>query len=188
VMSARNTKSLSGATSLNSGRSLAQRNPLTPRRDVCHSSAPRMRTRAITRADYQQIVSVIDHWWAGPTSALAHPLFFYELGRHAVIAEEDGSMVGFLLGFMSDTEPRVGYIHLVGIDPDFRRRGVGKALYAEFESQARAAGASALKAITTPGNQGSVEFHRALGYTATLEADYAGAGRARHVFRRDLQP
>ncbi len=150
--------------------------------------AARMRTRAITREDYLQIVSVIDQWWAGPTSALAHPVFFYELGRHAIIAEEEGRMAGFLLGFMSDAEPKVGYIHLVGIDPDFRRRGVGKALYAEFERQARAAGATALKAITTPGNQGSVEFHRALGYAVTLEADYAGAGRARHVFRRDLRP
>lgn len=156
------------------------------RRGAMTLGAPRMRTRAITQEDYQQIVSVIDHWWAGPTSALAHPLFFYELGRHAVIAEEEGRMVGFLLGFMSDTEPKVGYIHLVGIDPEFRRRGVGKALYAEFERQARAAHATALKAITTPGNQGSVEFHRALGYTVTLEADYAGSGRARHVFRRDL--
>jgi hypothetical protein len=43
-----------------------------------------------------------------------------------------------------------------------------------------------LKAITTPGNQGSVEFHKALGYSVELVPDYAGPNRARHVFVREL--
>lgn len=141
-----------------------------------------MKTRGVTQGDLQQIVSVIDQWWGGPTSALAHPLFFYELGRHALVVEEDGRMVGFLLGFMSDAVPPVGYIHLVGIDPSVRRRGVGRQLYEEFARRAREAGAAKIKAITTPGNQGSVDFHRALGFSVDLVADYAGVGRARYVF------
>lgn len=145
-----------------------------------------MLTRGITREDFQQIVSVIDQWWGGPTSALAHPLFFYELGRHALIVEDAGRMAGFLLGFMGDGDPKVGYVHLVGIDPEYRRRGVGRALYEEFARRAREAGAVRLKAITTPGNQGSVEFHRAMGYVVSLVPDYAGPDRARYVFTRDL--
>ncbi len=147
-----------------------------------------METRSITQEDYLQIVSVIDEWWGGPTTALAHPMFFHELGDNALIVEDAGRLVGFLLGFVTGRAPRVGYIHLVGIDPEYRRRGVGRALYEEFARRARAEGASKLKAITTPGNHGSVEFHRANGYTVELVQDYAGPGRARYVFSRDMEP
>lgn len=145
-----------------------------------------MLTRGITRDDYLEIVSVIDHWWGGPTSALAHPIFFYELGEHALIVEDEGRMAGFLLGFLTGSDPRVGYIHLVGIDPGYRRRGVGKALYEEFTRQAQAHGAARIKAITTPNNVGSIAFHKALGFHGVQVDDYAGNGRQRVVFSRDL--
>lgn len=145
-----------------------------------------METRSITQADYLEIVSVIDEWWGGPTTALAHPMFFHELGDYALIVEEEGRLIGFLLGFVTDKAPRVGYVHLVGIHPDRRRKGVARALYEEFARRARLQGAVRLKAITTPGNQGSVEFHRANGYDVQLVDDYAGPNRARYVFTRDV--
>ena len=143
-----------------------------------------METRGITEQDFGQIVSVIDRWWGGPTSALAHPLFFHELGDDALVVEDDGRIVGFLLGFV--TAAGTGYIHLVGIDNDYRRRGVGRRLYESFTARALSRGARRMKAITTPGNQGSIEFHRALGYRVELVADYAGPGRDRYVFTREL--
>jgi ribosomal protein S18 acetylase RimI-like enzyme len=141
-----------------------------------------MLTRGITRDDFLEIVSVIDLWWGGPTSALAHPLFFYELGERALIVEDEGRMVGFLLGFLAGESPKVGYIHLVGIDPAYRRKGVGKALYAEFILQAKRHGASRIKAITTPNNVGSIAFHDALGFKGEALEDYAGPNRTRVVF------
>src|SRR5438045_2580664 len=120
-----------------------------------------MLTRAITKEDFDQIVSVIDQWWGGPTSTQAHPLFFYELGDDALIVEEDGEMVGFLLGFITTRPPRTGYIHLVGIHPRWRRRGVARELYEAFIKRASGLGAQRIKAITNPGNQESVAFHEA---------------------------
>jgi GNAT superfamily N-acetyltransferase len=144
-----------------------------------------METRPLTKTDYDQIVQVIDRWWGGPTSALAHPMFFYELGRHARVVEEDGVLVGFLLGFVCSDAP-VGYVHLVGIHPDHRRRGVGQLLYAAFEADCRRAGCQTLKAITTLGNEGSVRFHQALGWSMVESEDYAGPGRLRIVFTKTL--
>ena len=46
-----------------------------------------MLTRPLIKQDYDHIVQVIDRWWGGPTSALAHPLFFYELGQLARVVE-----------------------------------------------------------------------------------------------------
>lgn len=144
-----------------------------------------METRPLTKADYDQIVRVIDRWWGGPTSALAHPIFFYELGRLGRVVESDGLLVGFLLGFVCPDAP-VGYVHLVGIHPDHRRHGVAKLLYTAFESDCRRAGCAQLKAITTLGNEGSVRFHQALGWSMAEVEDYAGPGRLRIVFTKDL--
>src|SRR6476646_7974047 len=104
-----------------------------------------MQTRKITKADFDHIVEVIDHWWGGPISTFAHPIFFYELGDRALVVEAaapDGEkqMIGFLLGFIDHEPVRTGYVHLVGIHPDFRRRGVGRLLYKDFVDSCRAAG------------------------------------------------
>lgn len=144
-----------------------------------------MHTRPLTKADYDQIVQVIDRWWGGPTSALAHPMFFYELGRLGRVVESDGILVGFLLGFICP-DAAVGYVHLIGIHPDYRRRGVAKLLYRSFEEDCAREGCQRLKAITTLGNEGSVRFHQALGWSMNEVEDYAGPGRLRIVFTRDL--
>lgn len=146
-----------------------------------------MQIRGITKEDFDEIVSVWDHWWGGPSAIKPQEMFFYEFGAHALIAEESGTMAGFLLGFVTARTPRVGYVHLVGIHPQFRRRAVGRALYEEFARRAESEGASLLKAITTAGNEGSVEFHRAMGFSVEEASDYAGPGRTRLVFTRELR-
>jgi GNAT superfamily N-acetyltransferase len=146
-----------------------------------------LNSRSLTKADYDQIVRVIDKWWGGPTTALAHPLFFYELGELARVVESEGRVVGFLLGFIAPAGS-VGYVHLVGIDPEFRRRQVGSLLYRSFEAACRQAGCRALKAIANLGDDGSVRFHEALGWQAETREDYAGPGRSRHVFTKVLDP
>jgi GNAT superfamily N-acetyltransferase len=146
-----------------------------------------MVTRPLEKRDYDLIVQVIDRWWGGPTSALAHPIFFYELGNMARIVEDDGVMVGFLLGFIAKSnEGDVGYVHLVGIHPDHRRRGVGRILYETFEEDCRKASVSRMKAITTLGNEGSQIFHQVLGWDMVEIEDYAGPGRPRIVFSKDF--
>lgn len=146
-----------------------------------------MLIRGIHKGDYDHIVRVLDQWWGGPGGDRAHPVFFYELGRHALIAEDGGEVVGFLLGLVADGEPRTGYVHLVGIHPRRRRQGVGLELYRTFADRCREAGATRLKAITHVGNEASIRFHAALGFDMLEEPDYAGPGRARIVFTKSLE-
>jgi N-acetylglutamate synthase-like GNAT family acetyltransferase len=101
----------------------------------------------------------------------------------ARVVETDGRLVGFLFGFICP-DATVGYVHLVGIHPDYRRRGVGKLLYASFEDDCRREGVSELKAVTTLGNEASISFHQALGWSSAEVEDYAGPGRMRIVFTR----
>lgn len=159
-----------------------------------------MEIRGITKADWDHVVSVLDRWWGGPSRDLTHPMLFYELGHLALVADEGGEMRGFLLGFLAEpagataaADPagpaeRTAYVHLVGIHPDHRRRGVGKRLYEVFLDRARMLGATRAKAITTVGNEGSLDFHRAMGFEVIEDANYAGPGRGRLVFvRHDLR-
>jgi GNAT superfamily N-acetyltransferase len=144
-----------------------------------------LQARPLTKADFDQIVGVIDHWWGGPSTALAHPMFFYELGRIARVVEVDDELVGFLFGFVAP-DGVVGYVHLVGIHPSYRRRGVARVLYSSFEADCRREGCKKLKAITTLGNEGSVRFHQALGWSMAEVENYAGPGRTRIVFTKVL--
>jgi len=145
-----------------------------------------MKTRKITKGDFDQIVEVIDRWWGGPMANFAHPMSFYELGDNALIVEEEGHMVGFLLGFIVFKAPKTGYVHLVGIHPDYRRKGVGRILYETFTERCRSLGCDRMKAITTTGNDGSIAFHQALGWSSAEVEDYAGRDRRRMVFVKDL--
>ena len=145
-----------------------------------------MLLRTLAKQDYDQIVQVIDRWSGGPSSTLVHPLFFYELGQLSLVVERDSQLVGFLFGFVTPATPPVGYIHLLGINPDFRRRGIGRLMYSKFEEDCRTGGCTTLKAMTTPGNESATAFHRALGFAVDIVDDYAGPGRPRTVFVKNL--
>jgi GNAT superfamily N-acetyltransferase len=140
----------------------------------------------LTKTRWDGIVRVIDAWSGGLSRSLAHPMFLYELGDMARVVERDGELMGFLLGFLTPQSPPVGYIHLVGVNPDHRRHGVGRFLYAWFEAEARSRGCRHVKAITTMGNEGSMRFHQAIGWDAHEIADYAGPGMPRIVFSKAL--
>jgi ribosomal protein S18 acetylase RimI-like enzyme len=116
---------------------------------------------------------------------LHHPMFVAEFGDTALAAREaGGQIVGYLLGFV--TPARDGYVHLVAVRDDARGLGLARRLYGSFAAAAASRGAVALKAITSPQNDGSLAFHRALGFTLTPVDDYGGLGQARVVMRKPL--
>ena len=108
------------------------------------------------------------------------------LGELAHVTVDDGQIIGFLLGFIAHEPEKTGYVHLVGIHPDFRRKGVGRKLYDSFAKACATAGCIRLKAITTPGNEVSLRFHIAQGWDVKELDDYAGPARRRVVFTKEI--
>ena len=53
--------------------------------------------------------------------------------RPALVAESEGKVVGFIMGFVSGWEfgvpDTIGWIDTLGVDPDYQRRGIGRALF-----------------------------------------------------------
>jgi ribosomal protein S18 acetylase RimI-like enzyme len=137
--------------------------------------------------DYDRIAAVADDWWGRPILAVLPRLFLDHFHRTSRVAEAERELRGFVIGFGSPSEPAQAYIHFVGVHPDERRHGLARQLYEEFFTLSRADGRRQVSAITSPLNEGSIAFHRRLGFTVTGPVvDYNGPGQHRMVFTRSL--
>ena len=154
--------------------------------------------RSLRPADYDRVISVVDEWWGGrQVAALLPRLFFHHFCRTSFAAEADGRVVGFVVGFMSPMHRREAYIHFVGVDPNFRGRGIGRQLYLRFFELAGRHEAEVVHSVTSPTNRDSIAFHTRMGFTMgpgdvseegipAIE-DYDGPGAARVLFTKQLR-
>jgi len=116
--------------------------------------------------DAEAVGRAIDAWWPGLHMVHAVcPQLFEHLGDTCVIVEDDGRLVGFLVGFLSQRLADTGYVHYAGVHPDYRGRGIGRELYRRFADEVRRRGGTGLLAETGTWNVKSIAFHRDLGFT-----------------------
>jgi ribosomal protein S18 acetylase RimI-like enzyme len=115
-------------------------------------------------------------------------LFFIHFDGTSFVAEDaDGELLGFVCGFLSQTEGDEAYIHFVGVSPDERGEGLGRALYERFFEEARSQGRNVVRCVTSPTNGGSVAFHEALGFEVERTIpDYDGPGEDRVLLVKRL--
>lgn len=68
--------------------------------------------RNLTEADYRLVVGIVDEWWGGrPVAGLLPRLFFSHFQPTSFVAETERELAGFLIGFVSQTDPQQAYIH-----------------------------------------------------------------------------
>jgi GNAT superfamily N-acetyltransferase len=153
--------------------------------------------RPLRPSDYRPVISVVDDWWNGRHMADMLPhLFFEHFTDTSFAAERDGELVGFLVGFMSQSRPGEAYIHFVGVRPGERGSGLGRQLYERFFAAVRARGCGLVRAVTSPVNHGSVRFHRRMGFDiepgdgqvdgVAVMSGYDGDGQDRVRFVKNL--
>ncbi|HJZ46558.1 MAG TPA: GNAT family N-acetyltransferase [Roseiflexaceae bacterium] len=156
-----------------------------------------MNIRPIGEHDHTPIIAVVDAWWGGRQMAGLLPrLFFAHFQDTSFAVEEGGRIIAFLIGFVSQTDPRQAYIHFVGIHPQHRKRGLGRQLYELFFERVRSRGCDSVRCITAPINSGSIAFHRRMGFQVEKSdrerdgeqytADYDGPGQDRVCFVKTL--
>jgi GNAT superfamily N-acetyltransferase len=115
--------------------------------------------------DHPMLLRAGRAWWSSPLGPAFVPRFWLRLfGPTCWLAESaDGRMVGFLVGLVS-VDRSVGFIHQVGVDPNLRRRGIGRALVERFVTAARERGAKQVETVAWAGDPSSIAFARALGF------------------------
>ena len=147
--------------------------------------------------DYDRIIAVVNDWWGGRLmSDMLPKLFFVHFHDTSFIAEKDGEIIGFLVGFLSQTFPDEAYVHFVGVHPDFRKQGIGRTLYEHFFEVARQRGRSVVRCVTASVNKESIAFHRRIGFqiepqNVNLDGipvyqNYDGPGNDRVLFLKRL--
>jgi ribosomal protein S18 acetylase RimI-like enzyme len=137
--------------------------------------------------DHDLIVRVVDEWWGRPIANVRPRLFIDHFHATSLIAELDGDLVGFLIGFHSPSARDEAYVHFVGVSPAVRGSGLARRLYETFFAAAVRDGCTRVRAITSPVNSGSIAFHRAMGFTVNGPVpDYDGPGIERILFERTL--
>jgi ribosomal protein S18 acetylase RimI-like enzyme len=134
--------------------------------------------------DHRRVIDVIDAWWGGRQMAPMLPkLFFVHFRDTSFVAEDADGLAGFLCGLRSQTFDEEGYVHFVGVDPARRRSGLGRDLYERFFAAIEPR--SVVRAVTSPLNERSVEFHRAIGFEVErVDDDYDGRGESRVLLVR----
>lgn len=156
-----------------------------------------VRIRHAEPEDYQSVINVVDEWWGGRQMYLMLPrLFFTHFRPTSFVAESNGRMVTFLIGFLSQTFPEEAYIRFVGVHPDCRKDGLGRSLYERFFEAASQHNCRVVRCVTSPVNKSSIAFHLRMGFTPKHSdklidgipvcAGYDGAGEDRVVFSKVL--
>src|SRR5580658_2459556 len=145
--------------------------------------------RKASEADYSNVAAALQTWWTMPgfdreaaareRAALVPRLWLQHFAGTSLVAEGDRRFVGFLIGFLSPDRAEEGYIHFVGVAPDARGKGVGRALYERFFDLCRQAGRARVCCVTSPQNSSSIAFHAAMGFDAEPGTEGTGAVRAK---------
>jgi ribosomal protein S18 acetylase RimI-like enzyme len=75
--------------------------------------------------------------------------------RPALVAESDGKVVGFIMGYVSGWEfgvpDTIGWIDTLGVDPNYQRRGIGTALFNALIENFKHSGTEKTPGVTKEG-------------------------------------
>lgn len=153
--------------------------------------------RNIKTSDFDPIISVVNDWWGGrEVSGLLQMLFFKHFSSTSFVAEIDGEMVGFLVGFLSQDFENEAYIHFIGVHPEFRKDGVARTLYEKFFEAVKKENRNIVRCLTSPINKTSIAFHTKMGFTIEpqelvvegipVAKDYDGRDQDRVLFVKNL--
>lgn len=88
--------------------------------------------------------------------------------RHVFVAVVGGRAVGFASVALDAFHEKMGVVDIVGVDPDFQRRGIARALMEHAAEFMRSRGMD-IAAVGTGGDDGHAParaLYEALGYTA----------------------
>ena len=156
-----------------------------------------MSIRLLESGDYELIAPLVDEWWGGRPVRQLLPRLFFEHFQPTSFAMLEGNMLqGFLVGFRSQSQSHVSYIHFVGAAPQCRGKGYGRQLYTHFFDTVTSLGCSEVQCITSPVNTASIAFHHHMGFDiiskdgeqngVPVTFNHAGEGQHRVVFRKLL--
>jgi len=80
------------------------------------------------------------------------------------VADYNGNIVGFVLGFVSQVHDKTYFLWQIGIDESIRERGIGKMLLEKVEEEVRKLGCNRIELTIDPKNIPSKRLFEKMGY------------------------
>ena len=129
---------------------------------------PALALRHPTEGDQPRLVTVVDEWIGGRhVRHLLVRAWFRHVASTSWIAEDDrGGPIGLVIAYASQDLPDEGVIHLIGVHPGHRRRGIGRALIESSLADLAANGIGTVTALAWPGEPIATAFFRSVGFRA----------------------
>ena len=135
-------------------------------------SASEVQLRSLSEVDMGDIVRIVEKTRGAYQPDLWEDRVAYYLRRDpegSVVAEADGRVVGFMLGDVRAGEFGIeepsGWIEVIGVDPDFAGRGVGRALADEMLARYRGRGVGCVRTMVDSAMPEVEAFFARLGFT-----------------------
>lgn len=126
---------------------------------------PRATIRRARPGDRGAVLTATRDWWGRAEVPELPRILFEHFTTTAFVAEAEGALVGFVLGFVSQTYPGEAHVQAVAVRPDRRRDELGRALYECFVAAAGDQYCSVVCAAVPVDDPAALAFHCALGFT-----------------------
>ena len=131
-----------------------------------------MLVRNVFEPDFVEIVNKSREWG---DIVIEREAIYHLMTRHfrgtCFVAEDRQRMIGYLLGFRSQSSPEEAYMHLVQVDPALRGHGIGRRMYSQFEAAARAMGCRKVFTTSRPQNKTAAAFYEEMGFRPVQSGD-----------------
>ncbi len=86
----------------------------------------------------------------------------------SLVAELDGKVIGFIIGYESRWEygvpENIGWIDTIGVDPDHQRKGIAKILFTEMTNHLKKAGVDTIITFVTRRDWKVLKFFNSMGF------------------------
>ncbi|MES0491546.1 MAG: GNAT family N-acetyltransferase [Leptospirales bacterium] len=146
----------------------------------------------LQQTDYNIILENIEDYWEvdeekiKKIKILHHPIFLYQFVNTCFVIKKKFNVIAYLFGFFSQKETDAAYIHMIATHKNQRNNGYAKKLFSHFENISRENKKTCIKAITSPSNKESINFHQKIGMLPQksdtvengicIQKDYSGLG------------
>lgn len=95
-------------------------------------------------------------------SSYAYVLWCRDFTRTSAVCEVDGTVAGFVTGYLRPDQPDTLFVWQVAVDEDFRGQGIALGMLAWLFEQATQRGATHLETTISPSNTASQALFRSL--------------------------
>ena len=128
--------------------------------------------RRARQEDLQRICAIEHELFPDPWDESAFRDALYLFPGLFFVAEENGTVIGFVSAGMEDTGDAVyGHIMNIGVSPSLQGKGAGGKLLQRIEFECLVLGAEAMQLEVRVSNDGAQRFYQRYGYTQVFLVD-----------------